>query len=104
MSSRDFGFALSHSALASSIWVASDESSYLSKSKWMSFSVPATAGRKLAIGTRVVEPPAAACRVLRSTREPDGPVIAVASGHSVAVLLGAGVIAHQPTRPASKRP
>src|SRR5438093_3309219 len=104
MSSRDFGFALSHSALASSIWVASGESSYLSKSKWMSFSVPATAGRKLAIGTRVVEPPAAACRVLPSMREPDGPVIAVPSGDGVAVVVVAGVIAHPAARPTSRSP
>src|SRR5438128_11491512 len=98
MSSRDFGFALSHSALASSIWVASDESSYLSKSKWMSFSVPATAGRKLAIGTRVVEPPAGACRVLPSRRDRDGPGIAVPSGDRAGVVVATAGSAHPRAR------
>src|SRR5919108_6614343 len=70
----------------------------------MSFSVPETAGRKLVIGTRVVEPPAAACRVLPSMREPEGPVIAMPSGDGVAVVVVAGVIAHPAARPTSRNP
>src|ERR671937_1558754 len=68
----------------------------------MSFRVPVTAGRKLAIGTRVVAPPAAACRV--PPCGPDGPVIAVPSGEGADVVVVAGVIAHPAARPTTRSP
>src|ERR687887_1488431 len=71
----------------------------------MSFKVPATTGLKPWMGTRVVDPLAAACRVLPSIeREAVGPVIAVPSGDGAAVVVVPGVAAQPAARLTSRRP
>src|SRR2546422_1066973 len=70
----------------------------------MSLMLPATTGLNPWMGTRVVDPDAAACRVPPSIEREPGPVIAVPSGDGAVLVVVPGVAAQPAARLTTRRP